>query len=413
MSRRGTGAKVLAPFRSRDFRFQWASDLTTSWALEMEMLILGWYVLVTTGSVLWLTAIGAMNYGGTLLAPAFGLVGDRIGHRNLLCLMRATYATLAATLLFLFATDQASIVAIFIIAGLLGLVRPSDIGVRSALVAHTIPARRLSGAVALSRTTHDSARIVGALTGAGLFAAFGIAAAYLLVTGCYLLSLLLTLAISAPARVRHAQPRSPLRDLVAGLDYVWHTPHIQAAMWLACLVNFTAFPLTSGLMPYVARDIHGLDQTGLGMLIACFAVGAFIGSIALAVMRQTLRSGQVMIATCAIWHILLLGFVFATDLRLAMALLVAAGFMQSLSMVSLAFMLLRTSEPDIRGRVMGVRMLAIYSMPIGLLVAGVLIPKFGYIATAAGYAGSGLLLTLWIAIYWRRSVWARSGAANS
>ena len=413
MSPRGSGAKVLAPFRSRDFRFQWAADLATSWALEMEMLILGWYVLVTTGSVLWLTAIGAMNYGGTLLAPLFGLVGDRIGHRNLLCLMRATYATLAATLLFLFATDQASIVAIFIIAGLLGLVRPSDIGVRSALVAHTIPARRLSGAVALSRTTHDSARIVGALTGAGLFAAFGIAAAYLLVTGCYLLSLFLTLAISAPARVRHAQPRSPFRDLVAGLGYVWHTPHIQAAMWLACLVNFTAFPLTSGLMPYVARDIYGLDQTGLGMLIACFAVGAFIGSIALAVMRQTLRSGQVMIVTCAAWHVLLLAFVFTTELRTGMALLVAAGFMQSLSMVSLAFMLLRTSEPDIRGRVMGVRMLAIYSMPIGLLVAGVLIPKFGYIATASGYAGSGLLLTLWIAIYWRRSVWARSGAANS
>ena len=117
------------------------------------MLILGWYVLVTTGSVLWLTAIGAMNYGGTLLAPLFGLVGDRIGHRNLLCLMRATYTTLAATLLFLFATEQATIPLIFIIAGLLGLVRPSDIGVRSALVAHTIPARRLSGAVALSRTT--------------------------------------------------------------------------------------------------------------------------------------------------------------------------------------------------------------------------------------------------------------------
>lgn len=407
------GAQVFAPFRSRDFRFQWVSDLATSWALEMEMLILGWYVLVTTGSVLWLTAIGAMNYGGTLLAPVFGLIGDRIGHRNLLCLMRATYTTLAGTLLFLFATEQATIPLIFIIAGLLGLVRPSDIGVRSALVAHTIPARRLGGAVALSRTTHDSARIVGTLTGAGLFAAFGIAAAYLLVTACYALSLIMTLAISAPAKVKTGTRRSPFRDLVEGLRYVWMTPHIQAAMWLACLVNFTAFPITSGLMPYVAKNIYGLDQTGLGMLIACFAVGAFIGSIAMAVMRRSVRSGQMMIISCAVWHALLVAFVFTTDLRLGMTLLVIAGFMQSLSMISLAFMLLRTSEPNIRGRVMGVRMLAIYSMPIGLLVAGVLIPKFGYTATAAGYAGSGFLLTLWIALYWRRSVWARNGAANA
>jgi len=46
---------ALAPFRVRSFRFQWPADLATSWALEMEMLILGWYVLVETKSVLMLT----------------------------------------------------------------------------------------------------------------------------------------------------------------------------------------------------------------------------------------------------------------------------------------------------------------------------------------------------------------------
>ena len=42
---------ALAPFRVRSFRFQWPGDLATSWAFEMETLILGWYVLVETGSV--------------------------------------------------------------------------------------------------------------------------------------------------------------------------------------------------------------------------------------------------------------------------------------------------------------------------------------------------------------------------
>ncbi|MGI9475517.1 MAG: MFS transporter [Hyphomicrobiaceae bacterium] len=406
-------AQVLAPFRSRDYRFQWVSDLATSWALEMEIIILGWYVLVTTGSVFWLSAIASMNYGGTLLAPLFGLVGDRIGHRNLLCLMRASYAVLGATLLFLFLTEQATIPAIFIIAGLLGLVRPSDIGVRSALVAHTIPPHRLAGAVALSRTTHDSARIVGALSGGGLFAAFGITAAYMLVCACYVVGLIMTLAISAPARGKSTAPRSPLRDFAEGLNYVWRTPHIQAGMWLACLVNFSAFPLSMGLMPYVAKNIYGLDQNGLGMLVASFAVGAFAGSIVMALIRRSLSSGRLMLATCVVWHAFLFAFVFTTDPRHGMALLVAAGFMQSFSMISLAFMLLRTSDPEIRGRVMGVRMLAIYSLPIGLLLAGTLIPRIGYVATAAGYAGSGIVLTLWIAYYWRRSVWVPSGAANA
>ena len=406
------GARVLAPFQYRDFRRQWVADLATSWAFEMEMLILGWYVLVTTGSVFLLSAIAAMNYIGTLFAPVLGMIGDRIGMRNLLALMRGTYTTLAGTLMFLFATEQATLPVIFAIAGLLGLVRPSDIGIRNALVAHTVPAPQLSGAVAMSRTTSDSARVIGALTGAGLFAAFGIAAAYVLVTSCYVIGFLLTLAISAPERVRSLTPRSPLRDLSEGISYVWKTPHLQAGMWMACLVNFTAFPLSMGLMPYAAKNIYGLDQTGLGMLVASFAAGAFVGSVGLAMRHSSLGSGRLMLVTSVVWHCCLLAFAFTTEVRAGMMLLFAGGLMQSLSMISLAFMLLRTSEPSLRGRVMGVRMLAIYSLPVGLLLAGVLIPNIGYVATAATYAGTGILLTLAIALFWRASVWAPSGAAN-
>ena len=45
-------ASALAPFQVPSFRFQWPADLATSFAFEMETLILGWYVLVETGSVL-------------------------------------------------------------------------------------------------------------------------------------------------------------------------------------------------------------------------------------------------------------------------------------------------------------------------------------------------------------------------
>src|SRR5882672_7246512 len=89
---------ALAPFRIRSYRFQWPADLLTSWAFEMETLILGWYVLVETGSVVMLTVFGAMYYGGTLIAPMVGVASDRIGHRHLLSGMRAVYGAVAATL---------------------------------------------------------------------------------------------------------------------------------------------------------------------------------------------------------------------------------------------------------------------------------------------------------------------------
>ena len=76
---------MLAPFATRSFRFQWPADLLTSWAFEMETIILAWYVLVETGSVLWLTVFGALQYLGTLIAPVFGVVGDRVGHASRCC----------------------------------------------------------------------------------------------------------------------------------------------------------------------------------------------------------------------------------------------------------------------------------------------------------------------------------------
>src|SRR5215471_6608047 len=93
---------VLAPFEVRSFRFQWPADLLASWAFEMEGVILGWFVLVATGSVLALALFGSLQFLGTLISPFFGLAGDRIGNRNLICMMRLTYVVVAAALMLLF-----------------------------------------------------------------------------------------------------------------------------------------------------------------------------------------------------------------------------------------------------------------------------------------------------------------------
>src|SRR3982074_3015861 len=191
---------ALAPFRSRNYRFQWPADLLTSWAFEMEMLMLGWYVLVETGSVLLLTLFASLNYVGTLIAPMFGVVGDRIGHRDLLAMMRATYAALAATLMTLALTGWLSPLYVMIIVAIMGLVRPSDLGVRGALVANIMPHNQLIGAISISRTTMDTARIPGGLSGAGLFAALGMGPAYVAIVCLYVVATTLTLCVVAPAR---------------------------------------------------------------------------------------------------------------------------------------------------------------------------------------------------------------------
>ena len=84
---------------------------------------------------------------------------------------------------------------------------------------------------------------------------------------------------------------------------------------------------------------------------------------------------------------------------------IAAGLAQSFSMVSLQINLLRECGEKFRGRVMGVRMMAIYSLPLGLLAAGPLVSWIGYRGMASSYAILGIVFTLAIAIRWRAALW--------
>jgi MFS family permease len=415
---------ALAPFRIRSYRFQWPADLLTSWAFEMETLVLGWYVLVETNSVVMLTVFGALLYGGTLIAPMIGVWSDRVGHRAMLSSMRAGYAVVAGVLMTLAFTGALRPEIVLVLAALTGLVRPSDMGLRGALIADTMPPATLTAAMGIARTTTDTARICGALTGAGMFAAIGIGPTYVVITAFYLLGAILTWNAMGPgvmqehAATQDSEPKdepknepknepkpSPWRELWEGLVLVWNTPRLLAIVWYAFLFNFAVFPLTNGLMPYAARDIFHTDQTGLGYQVASVAIGAFIGSIGMTRSGMRIELARLMIIAAVIWHILVLVFAQTTTLEIGIGMLILCGFAQSLTMVCHTVILLSASTPRYRGRIMGVRMLAIYSLPLGLLIAGLLIGLIGYRATASLYAIVGLAFTVLIAIRWRASLW--------
>jgi len=411
---------ILAPFRVRSFRFQWPADLLTSLAFEMETVILSWYVMVQTGSVLLLTLFGSLLFLGTLAAPMFGVLSDRLGPRFILIGMRGSYAVLAAILTLLALTGRLAPVWVFAVATLVGLVRPNDQALRNILIGETMPGPRLMGALAFSRATMDSARVAGALAGAGLFTVLGIGPAYILVTALYVASGGLTFGVArrrlvpdlgaSPRAVRGAGVAagvSGLRDLKEGLLHVWRTPALHGPMWLAFLINLTAYPISGGLLPYVARQVYGVDATGLGYLVASFSLGALIGSIAMVATGGPRRPERSMLVYATLWYAVLLGFGFVRTLDAGLAALFLAGIVQSVAMISMAAWLLAAAGDRFRGRVMGVRMLAVYGLPLGLMASGALIERIGYAPTIATLAAVGLVFTLLAGITWRASLWHR------
>ena len=412
----------LGAFRIRSFRFQFSSDLLTSWAFEMETVILGWYVMVNTGSVLWLTAFGSVQFLGTLAAPMFGVLGDRLGGRSMLCAMRTVYATLAASLMVLAFTGRLSPAWVVVIATVVGLVRPNDLVMRNTLIGETIPVSDRMGALAMSRATMDSARVGGALAGASLSTVLGIGITYVLVTIFYLVSLALTFGVSrrlpvpGPGPVSRPIPvpaASGWGELKAGLVRVARAPALLAMMLLAFLINLTAYPVSGGLLPYAAQRVYHVGATGLGLLVASFAFGGLLASIMMVVTGGPRHAERATLLGTAVWYGLLLGFGHLENLTAGLVTLFLAGFVQNVAMIAMTAVLLAAAGEGFRGRVMGVRMLAVYGLPLGLIGAGFLIDRIGYPSTITIAAALGLLCTGLIGLRWRASMWRRVPAAET
>ena len=129
--------------------------------------------------------------------------------------------------------------------------------------------------------------------------------------------------------------------------------------------------------------------------MASFASGALLGSVAVSV-RGGSQPARAMISALA-WFGCLLVFAQMRSAWGGAAMLALAGFAQSISMVALAVVLLGIAGSKFRGRIMGVRMLAIYSLPLGALAGGALVELVGFRATGTLYALAGIALTLAIA----------------
>lgn len=408
-------SRALAPFTVRSFRFQWPADLAASWAFEIEMLILGWYVLVESQSVFLLVLYGALQYIGAVLSPYVGVLGDRLGYKALYVGMRVVFVLLSVVLLGLAIADLLNPVIVILLSIISGTLKPSDVMIRFTLIAQTLDPRQLVGALGISRLTVDSARMAGAIAGVGIFTLFGMVGTYILILSMYVTSLVLSFGVAGrdAASIAAKAPASVWQDLKLGIQYVWKNPALKGCFMLAFWINVFAYPLALGLLPYVVNNVFEANETLLGVLGASYAFGSLLGSLLVSSNRIAMGAGRLMIVAGIAWFAAGLVFALNDVVLVGVALLVVLGASQSLCVTPLAAVMLRATEPQYRGRVMGMRILAILGLPLGLLLAGPLIDFFGFAWTWAIYSAIGVTCAVSMIWVWRDSLWDKASLANS
>ncbi len=370
----------------------------------METLILGWYILVATDSPFLVGLLGALRFSGTLTAPIVGVIADRISRKVMLGVLRAGAGLSALALLILAVTDLIQPWHVFAIASISGILRPADNVLRQSLIADTVPRTLLMNALGLARTTQDTARIVGALLGATLLSRLGLGWAYVGVTLFYTLSVLMGLGISTVRSSISVTHLHPLTEMKQGLRYMVDSSVIQPIMFLAFLVNATAFPLTNGLLPVIARNVYKHDENGLAQMVAVFAMGALVGSLLMAAVVNSRRPERFMLITMVVWYLFLILFAQTDSNAVGLPLLALIGASISICMISMSVVLMTFTKFEMRGRVMGIRMLAVYGLPMGLVIGGWLIEQYGVPVTITGYAIVGLIALVLSVLKWPKLI---------
>ena len=138
----------------------WFGDLALSTAEFMEILILSWYILGQTESPLVLGIFAALRFTGTVIAPFFGVIVDSLGRRRIYIFARISFVILSSSIFILTLFDLLSVIAVLIIAALVGLSRSLDMIVRQSVLPIIVSSSQLQNGVALLRTGRDMTQIL-------------------------------------------------------------------------------------------------------------------------------------------------------------------------------------------------------------------------------------------------------------
>jgi MFS family permease len=270
---------MRALFADRDARLLLVGQGLSLFGDRAMYIVLGVWVKTLTGSnaqaglVFFVLAIPG------LVAPAFGLLVDRVRKRPLMIATDVAIAIVLGALLFVH--DRGDVWIIYVVTFLYGASGFLFTSGQSALLHLMLPEERLSDANAVLQTASEGSRLIAPLVGAGLYAAVGGPAVAALDSATFLASA----GCLAALRLREVRPVAPehhiLTQLLAGIAHIAHRPGLRRiVLTVAATLLVVGFAETA-IFAVLQKGIHR-PPAFLGVLSAAQGVGAIVGALAAA-----------------------------------------------------------------------------------------------------------------------------------
>ena len=363
-------------------------------ANQMLMLAVSWYVYDLTGSAMDLGWVGLIQFVPALLMtlPA-GHVVDRHHRARVFALCLGVQAVVALVLLASVEQQRIGRDLMFVIAGVLGVVRAFQMPAQQAITPALVPPSLLQRAIALSSSGVQASVIAGPALG-GLIYAVSAAAVYATCASLLLIGMVLTLWV----RYHHVPGThsASWASALAGLRFVWQRQELLGAISLDLFAVLLGG--ATALLPIYARDILHTGPEGLGLLRAAPALGALAMSLWLARRPLQRHVGRKLLVSVAVFGLATLVFALSEQFWLSLLALAITGAADNVSVV-VRLTLLQLETPDeMRGRVSAVNGIFIgASNQLGEFESGLTAAWLGPVGSVL-LGGVGTVL---VALSWR------------
>jgi MFS family permease len=350
---------------------------------------------LTNNNGTYLGLVTAVQFAPVLLFSLHGgKLADRFDKRKVLILTNILGGGASLGLGALVITEHIQLWHVFVLAAVLGISTAIDAPVRQSFTTEVVGQTDLPNAVSLNSANFNAGRLVGPALSGGLIAAFGTGPSFIVngLSYFFVITALLNLNEKAFFHQDRAKSDGNIRE---GLAYAKARPDIYVVMLMVFfLATFGLnFQIFNSLM---ATQEFGLGPANFGLMGTFIAVGSLTGAIGSARLER-FRNTKFVIRG---------GIAFSTSIMVLSILpnyisyviwLPICGVTALTTLVSANSIVQTSTDPAIRGRVMGLYLLIFMGgTPFGSPLIGATTDVIGIRPTIAVCGGISLAASLFI-----------------
>ncbi|MCC6961365.1 MAG: MFS transporter [Dehalococcoidia bacterium] len=373
--------------RNRDFVLLQAGQLLSRAGSGMSGVAYPLLALAATGSPAQAGLIQAARFLPHLLLNTLaGVVADRYERRRLMVMADAVCGLALASLVAAIAMDRVTAAQLLIVGFVDGCGSVLFGAAYSGAFRSVVPRSQLAAAASVDQARASTVRLAAPPLGGALY---GLARVVPFVADAvsYAGSTILLLLIRRPFQAaRDASHTSVREDLKEGLKFLWHVPFLRISALMTAVSNFS-FSAGQFAVVVLARR-EGYSSTAIGLLVALVGVTTLAGSLISPQLRRWFSLRVILLSE--LWASFgVLSFIAWPNPVVLAAALAAQAFCFPNTDAAVAAYRYAVTPDRLTARVTSAASnIAVMAMPLGPLVAGVLLEALSPRAAVLGFTAA-------------------------